>query len=163
MRLAGGAADLEIRLGGLDEPEVIALLHAHLSWAQAHSPPESVHALDLSGLRAPEIQFWSLWDGSMLLGVGALKQLSPDHGEVKSMHTAEAARRRGVASAMLTHIVATARAMGLVRLSLETGSMDMFAPARELYRRHGFRECPPFADYGPDPHSAFMTMVLRQA
>lgn len=160
---AAGEYRLEIRDGGLDHPRVVALLEAHMRLMQSQSPPESVHALDLNGLKTPDIRFWSIWDGEELLAVGALKRLSAEHGEVKSMHTAEAARRRGVASAMLAHIFESARATGLARLSLETGSMDVFAPARELYRRHGFRDCPPFGDYGPDPHSAFMTMDLRQA
>ena len=151
---------VEIRLGGLDDPRVVALLGAHLVWTQAQSPPESVHALDLSGLKVPEISFWSAWDGEELLGVGALKRLSSDHGEVKSMHTAQAARRRGVAGMILAQIIAAAREAGLAKLSLETGSMAMFAPARALYQSHGFRECAPFGDYREDPHSAFMTMDL---
>ena len=154
---------VEIRPGGLDDPRVIALLRAHLDWTQAQSPPESVHALDLEGLKRPEISFWSAWDGEDVLGVGALKRLSSDHGEVKSMHTARTARRRGVASIILARIIAAARDAGLRRLSLETGSMAMFEPARDLYHRHGFRECGPFGDYGEDPHSAFMTLELPDA
>ena len=106
--------------------------------------------------------FWSAWDGDTVAGVGALKQLCPDHGEVKSMHTAEALRGRGVGSAILRHIIAAARARGMSRLSLETGSSPYFAPARALYARHGFVECPPFGDYGPDPNSVFMTLALPQ-
>jgi putative acetyltransferase len=102
-----------------------------------------------------------MWDGEALLGVGALKRLSPEHGEVKSMHTARSARRRGVARAMLRHTIAAARASGLERLSLETGSWDYFGPARALYRSHGFVECPPFADYALDPNSVFMSLDLR--
>jgi putative acetyltransferase len=150
-----------VRPGGLDDARVIALLRAHLDWTQAQSPPESVHALDLDGLKVPEINFWSAWDGEELLGVGALKRLSADHGEVKSMHTAQKARRRGVASIILAQIIAAARDAGLRRLSLETGSMAMFEPARELYHRHGFRDCAPFGDYVEDPHSAFMTLELH--
>ncbi len=103
-----------------------------------------------------------MWDGEALLAVGALKRLSPDHGEVKSMHTAEAARRRGAGSAMLRDIIEAARASGLSRLSLETGSWSYFHPARALYQRHGFVECPPFADYAPDPNSVFMSLELRE-
>lgn len=124
---------------------------------RAISPPESVHALDLDGLRRPEITFWTAWSGAALLGCGALKELSPDHGEVKSMRTARAHRRGGVARAMLAHIVAEARRRGYERLSLETGSMAEFAPARALYERFGFGYCGPFAGYVDDPNSVFMT------
>ena len=124
---------------------------------RAISPPESVHALDLDGLRRPEITFWTAWSGNALLGCGALKELSPDHGEVKSMRTARAHRRSGVARAMLAHIVAAARRRGYQRLRLETGSMAEFAPARSLYERFGFRYCEPFAGYVDDPNSVFMT------
>ena len=160
MRGAAGEYRLEIRDGGLDHPRVVALLEAHMRLMQSQSPPESVHALDLSGLKTPDIRFWSIWDGEELLAVGALKRLGADHGEVKSMHTAQSARRRGLASMMVKHIIAVARSAGLSRLSLETGSMDVFEPARSLYRRHGFRDCPPFGDYVPDPHSAFLTLEL---
>ena len=146
--------------GGLDDPRVVELLHAHLARARAETAPGSAHALDLSGLRSPDVTFWSAWDGDAVAGVGALKQLSPDHGEVKSMHTAEALRGRGVGSAILRHIIAAARARGMSRLSLETGSWPYFAPARALYARHGFVECPPFGDYRPDPNSVFMTLGL---
>ncbi len=125
-----------------------------------HSPPESVHALPLEGLRAPEISFWSAWEGDELLGCGALKELDPRHGEIKSMRTVSAHLRKGVAAALLHHIVAEAQRRGYERLSLETGSMAAFAPARALYQRHGFRECGPFADYREDPNSVFMTRLL---
>lgn len=146
--------------GGLGDPRVAALLRTHLSRARAETAHGSAHALDLSGLAAPEVTFWSAWEGDVVVGVGALKRLSPDHGEVKSMHTAEAARGRGVASALLGRIVESARAVGLTRLSLETGSWPYFAPARALYARHGFTECGPFGDYREDPNSVFMTLPL---
>ena len=152
---------MRIADGGLDDPRVQALLAHHFTTARAQTAPESAHALDLSGLRAPDIQFWSAWEGDHVTGVGALKRLSGCHGEVKSMHTAAAHRRKGVASAMLRHIIAAAQHMGLSRLSLETGSWAYFDPARELYRRHGFVECPPFGCYVPDPNSVFMTLALR--
>lgn len=152
---------MEIREGGLDDPRVVALLQAHLTRARAETAPGSAHALDLTGLRAPDVTFWSAWEGDILAAVGALKQLSPDHGEVKSMHTAESMRGRGIGSAMLRHIVAAARARGMSRLSLETGSWDYFAPARTLYARHGFVACGPFGDYREDPNSVFMTRGLR--
>jgi putative acetyltransferase len=146
--------------GGLDDPRVVALLRAHLVRARAETAPGSAHALDLSGLRSPDVAFWSAWAGEALAGVGALKRLSADHGEVKSMHTAEAMRGRGVGAALLRHIVGAARARGMSRLSLETGAWPYFAPARALYARHGFVECPPFGDYRPDVHSVFMTLAL---
>jgi putative acetyltransferase len=147
--------------GGLDDPRVADLLRAHLASARAQTAPGSAHALDLDALRAPGIGFWTMWAGETPLAVGALKRLSPDHGEVKSMHTAEAARRKGAGSAMLRHIVAAARAGGMSRLSLETGSWEYFRPARAFYKRHGFVECPPFADFGPDPNSVFLSLDLR--
>jgi putative acetyltransferase len=146
--------------GALDDPRVVALLGIHLTTARAQTAPGSAHALDLSGLKAPDIRLWTVWDGPALLGTGALKRLSADHGEVKSMHTAEAARRRGAGSMMLRHIIARARAEGLARLSLETGSWDFFRPAHAFYRTHGFVECGPFGDYAPDPNSVFMTLEL---
>jgi putative acetyltransferase len=147
--------------GGLDDPRVIELLHTHLIRARAETARGSAHALDLSGLAAPEVTFWSAWEGDSVAGVGALRRLSADHGEVKSMHTAEAMRGRGVASAILRHIIAAAKARGMSRLSLETGSWPYFAPARALYARHGFVECGPFGNYRPDPHSVFMTLALH--
>ena len=170
--------------GGLDDPRVVALLHTHLAQARAETAPGSAHALDLSGLRSPDVAFWSAWEGgspheasedgapfgeprggatlggATLVGVGALRRLSAGHGEVKSMHTAAGARGRGVGAALLRHIIAAARARGMTRLSLETGSWPYFAPARALYARHGFVECPPFGDYRPDPNSVFMTLAL---
>lgn len=128
--------------------------------ARATSPPCSVHALDLDGLRSPELSFWAVWDGEDALGVGALKRLTDAHGEVKSMFTDAASRGRGVGGAMLRHIIGTARARGHGRLSLETGSQDDFAPARSLYARHGFEVCEPFGDYVLDPKSVFMTLDL---
>lgn len=151
---------LAIREGLLDDPRVIALLRHHLTSARAQTAPGSAHALDLSGLRASDVTFWSAWEGDTLAGVGALKTLSAEHGEVKSMHTAESMRRKGVGAAMLRHIVGVARARGMARLSLETGSWPYFAAARELYARHGFVECGPFGDYVPDPNSVFMTLDL---
>jgi putative acetyltransferase len=146
--------------GGLDDPRVVDLLQTHRIRARAETAPGSAHALDSSGLRAPGLTFWSAWEGEAVVAVGALKRLSADHGEVKSMYTAEAARGRGVGSAMLRHIMAVARARGMSRVSLETGSWPYFAPARALYARHGFVECPPFGDYQPDPNSVFMTLAL---
>jgi putative acetyltransferase len=149
-----------IRQDDLRGPEIAELLRAHLASARKHSPPESVHALDLEALRAREITFWTLWDGPDLLGCGALKELDPSHGEIKSMHTAEACRRRGVAARILTHIIGEARSRRYRRLSLETGSPEAFAPARALYARFGFVICGPFENYREDPYSVFMTLDL---
>lgn len=144
----------------LTGPEIAALLAEHLEEMYATSPAESVHALDLDRLRAPDITFWSAYDGSDLVGCGALKELNPAHGELKSMRTAAAHRGRGIGAALLTHIVGEARARGYRRLSLETGSQAHFAPARVLYAKHGFTVCGPFGDYHDDPCSVFMTREL---
>jgi putative acetyltransferase len=137
--------------------------YIHLTNARAQTAPGSAHALDATGLQSPDISFWTIWEDETLAGFGALKRLSPDHGEVKSMHTAQSMRRRGAARAMLAHIIAAARARGMSRLSLETGSWEYFRPAHALYRSHGFVECPPFANYGPDPNSVFMSLDLRES
>ena len=146
--------------GNFNDPRVVDLLRIHLTRARAETAPGSAHALDFSELQSPDIDFWTIWDDQTLLGFGALKRLSADHGEVKSMHTAEAMRKRGAGNAMLRHIIAAARARGMSRLSLETGSWEYFAPARALYRNHGFVDCPPFADYVLDPNSVFMSLEL---
>jgi putative acetyltransferase len=161
--LADERAMMRIVQGDFDDPQVIELLQIHLTSARAETAPGSAHALDVSGLQSWDISFWTIWENEMLMGIGALKQLSPDHGEIKSMHTAQFARARGIGSAMLLHLVAIARASGISRLSLETGSWEYFRPARELYRKHGFVECPPFGDYILDPNSVFMTLDLRES
>jgi putative acetyltransferase len=152
---------IRIILGDFSDPRVTDLLLIHLTTARAQTAPGSAHALDVAGLQAPDITFWTIWEDETLLGVGALKRLAANHGEVKSMHTAAPVRRKGAGSAMLRHIIAAARADGMTRLSLETGSWDYFRPARAFYARHGFLECPPFADYVPDPNSVFMSLDLR--
>jgi putative acetyltransferase len=152
---------MDIRLDDLTGPEILALLEAHLSLMHSITPPGSVHALDLSRLRCPEITFWTAWSDGELLGCGALKELDPGHGEVKSMHTASAHRGRGVARALLLRIEAEAVRRGYRRLSLETGSLAAFVPARRLYESFGYRYGGPFADYGLDPHSVFMTKELN--
>jgi putative acetyltransferase len=149
-----------IRVDDLAGPEIRALLEEHLREMHALSPPESVHALALGALRQPEITFYTAWSHGELVGCGALKELDPRHGEVKSMRTATAQRRKGVARAMLEHLLAEARSRSYARLSLETGSMGAFAPARRLYESYGFDYCAPFADYGEDPNSVFMTRRL---
>ena len=151
---------MKITTDDLSGPAIAAFLQEHIDDMRATSPPESVHALDLNGLRQQGITFWTVYDGDALLGCGALKELAPDHGEIKSMRTGAAARGKGVGSAMLRHIIVESRARGYTRLSLETGSMDFFMPARRLYRRHGFTECPPFAAYTEDPNSVYMRLTL---
>ena len=152
----------EIRADDLSGPEVAALLQEHLASVALHSPPESVHALDLEALRTPEVSFWSVWQGSELVGCGALKELDASHGEIKSMRTASSHLRKGAAATLLEHIVNVARKRAYRRLSLETGSMEAFAPARALYARFGFEPCGPFADYVEDPYSVFMTRELKR-
>jgi len=147
--------------GDPDDTRVVDLLQTHVTSARAQTAPGSAHALDLAGLKSSDISVWTIWEDQTLAGVGALKRLSDDHGEVKSMHTAQAMRGRGAGSAMLRHIIAAAKAAGFARLSLETGSWEYFDPARRLYRKHGFVECPPFADYVLDPNSVFMSLELK--
>jgi len=160
--LGGITHHMKITDGGLDDLRVQRLLAHHFSSARAETAPGSAHALDLSSLKAPDVHFWSAWDGEVVIGTGALKRLSEFHGEIKSMHTEQAYRRSGVGSAMLRHIIAEARKMGLSQLSLETGSWPYFFPARELYARQGFVECPPFGSYVVDPNSVFMTLELKR-
>lgn len=152
---------LKIGLDDLRGSEIAALLQAHLDQMAAASPPESRHALDLNGLRAPDVTFWTAWRDDMLLGCGALKQIDPVHGEIKSMHTARAARGQGIGAAILHTILDEAKIRNYERLSLETGSMSEFRPAHRLYERHGFEYCSPFAGYRKDPNSVFMTLLLR--
>lgn len=148
---------LEIRRDDLRGREIIDLLEEHLRCMAMISPPESRHALDLQGLRRPEITFWTIWSGVELAGCGALKELTREHAEIKSMRTAYAYQRKGVASEMVRHIVAEAKRRRYRRLSLETGCMPYFEPARRLYASFGFKHCPPFGSYILDPNSVFMT------
>src|SRR5262249_46312097 len=141
-------------------PEIFELLQEHLRDMALHSPPESIHALNLDGLRKPEITFWTAWDDGELLGCVALKELDPHHGEIKSMRTSRSHRKAGVATSLLNHIVEQARLRSYKRLSLETGSVGAFEPARRLYLSFGFGYCGPFADYVKDRYSVFMTREL---
>ncbi len=147
----------------VDDPgrgPVRKLLEAHLAGMHDNTPPESVYALDVDGLRAPEITFWTVWDGDELLGCGALKELGEGHGEIKSMRTVDEHLGKGVASHLLNNLLAVARERGYTRLSLETGSGGPVEAALRFYKKHGFEFCGPFADYGPDPFSRFMTRTL---
>lgn len=151
---------MEIKVDDLTAPAVQELLGEHLRDMHLHSPPESVHALDLAALRRPEITFWTVWEGEELLGCGALKELDSAHAEIKSMRTARAHLRQGVAAHLLRYILEEAGRRGYARLSLETGSGEAFEPARRLYARFGFEYCGPFEGYTEDPYSVFMTKEL---
>ena len=151
---------MRIETDDLSRPEIHVLLNEHLKNMYELSPPESVHALDLDKLRKPGITFWSAWEGPTLLGVGALKELDPKHGEIKSMRTPAALRRKGAGRAILAHIIEVARSRSYERLSLETGSQEGFKPAQALYESFGFTRCGPFAGYRDDPNSYFMTLRL---
>ena len=146
--------------GHLDHPGVIGLLEAHLRDMHAITPAESVHALDLSGLRAADIHFWSAWIEGTAVGCGALRDLGGGHGELKSMRTDASRRGQGIGAALLAHLLDQARARGIGQVWLETGATAHFAPAHRLYARAGFERCGPFADYTNDPHSVFMTLRL---
>lgn len=151
---------MEIRLDDLSGSEIQALIMNHLKNMMEISP-ESCHALNLDGLKEPGVTVWSVWEGEDLLGCGAMKELDAEHAEVKSMRTADGHLRKGVAKQMMAHIIAEAINRGYRRLSLETGSMDAFKPARIMYEKFGFDYCPPFADYEEDPESVFMTKALQ--
>ena len=149
---------MEIRKDDLTNSKIIDLLREHLRSVALHSPPESIHAMDVDALRRPEITFWTVWQHNDLLGCGAIKELDPRHGEIKSMRTAAAHLRKGVASHLMRHILEEAKRRSYERLSLETGSAPDFEPARSLYKRFGFKLCGPFAEYVEDPYSVFMTL-----
>ncbi len=150
-----------IRPDDLSGSEIRALLEEHLRSMYALSPPESVHAFDVAKLRKPDVTFWSVWSGIELVGCGALRELDPRHGEIKSMRTVAANRRQGVAHTVVAHIIAEARRRAYERLSLETGSNRAFEPAQRLYASFGFARCGPFGDYREDPNSVFMTRELQ--
>jgi putative acetyltransferase len=151
---------MEIKLDDLTGPEVAEILDEHIQNMAMHSPPESRHVLNLEELRKPEITFWSVWENGHLVGCGALKELDDKHGEIKSMRTSSSHLRKGVAKKVLQHIIEESKKRSYLRLSLETGSMSAFEPARKLYASFGFQYCKPFSDYIDDPNSVFMTMEL---
>lgn len=152
--------DFIIREDDLSGPEIAALLHLHLAEMHAWSPPESVHAMPIERLRAPDVTFYSAWHGSQLAACGAIKQLDAHHGELKSMRADPAWRGKGAGKAVLLHLLQVARERGYARVSLETGAPAEFLPARRLYAAHQFVECGPFGDYAEDPFSVFMTRQL---
>lgn len=152
--------DFCFKIDDLSDPRIARFLEEHLDDMRATTPPESIHALDLEKLKQPEIIFWSVWLGEELAGCGALKRLSDTHAELKSMRTARSFRGRGLGALILEHILREARTRGFRRVSLETGSMDFFAPARALYAKHGFEVCGPFEGYWDDPNSVFMSREI---
>jgi putative acetyltransferase len=154
---------MKIAVDDLTHPAVVGLLNEHLTHMYSLGPPETVFALDLEKLRTPDITFWTAWEGDMLMGCGALKQLTPHHAEIKSMRTPARARGKGAARALMQTIVETARQRQYERLSLETGTHPDFTAAHRLYEQFGFEFCGPFADYEEGPHSVFMTLQLRAA
>jgi putative acetyltransferase len=148
----------------VDDPradDVRRLLERHLSFSALLSPAEHVHALDLEGLLDPSVTFFSAREGAGLLGFGALKELDATHGELKSMHVTEAARGQGIGRALLDHLLAVAADRGYARVSLETGAMEAYAPARALYEKAGFTPCAPFAEYADNPYSLCMSLELE--
>ena len=151
---------MRIVVDDLSGPAIAAFLTEHIEEMRSITPLESKHALDLDGLRRPEITFWSVLDGDAVVACGAVKALDASHAELKSMRTARARKRSGIASTLLEHILAEATRMGFARISLETGSAEFFRPARSLYEKYGFDYCEPFADYRPDPLSVFLTRTL---
>lgn len=156
---------MRIIRGDFDNPAIRELLAFHFADLRTTAPPESCHVLPIDAMRVPELHFFAAWEEGALLGFGAIKDLGDGTGEIKSMRTASPTQqvvglRKGVGQAMLDHLIAHARSLGLTRLSLETGAMDFFIPARALYAKNGFTQCPPFGDYLPDPHSVFMTREI---
>lgn len=154
------ADQVKIVVDDLSGPEIAEFLNEHVQEMRSITPLESKHALDLDGLRKPEITFWSVMDGDTLVGCGAIKRLDAGHAELKSMRTTPTRKRSGIASLLLEHIITEAKRMGFTRLSLETGAAEFFRPARKLYEKFGFDYCEPFAEYRPDPHTVFMTRAL---
>lgn len=151
---------MEIKIDNLSGSDIAEFLEEHIRDMKSVSPPESKHALDLDGLRKPEITFWTVWEDGRLIGCGAIKELDADHAEIKSMRTSAAYQGKGVASMLLEHILNEAELRGYRRISLETGSMSFFEPARNLYAKYGFVNCAPFSTYKEDPNSVFMTKEL---
>lgn len=151
----------QIKEDDLSGSEIRELIHQHRKDIASRSPPESFHALAIELLQQADITVWSAWESGQLLGCGALKELSPQHGEIKSMRTASAHQQRGVGAAILQHIIQVAQHRGYQKLSLETGKGEEFAAAHRLYHRFGFVECGPFAEYVQDTFSTFMCLTLE--
>jgi len=152
---------MKIQIDNLESIEVKRLLLTHHNDMLKHSPPESVHALDLSSLKAPDVTFLTAWIDGKLAGCGAFKKLSDKHVELKSMRTSSSFLRKGVAAKLLTYLLATAKEQRFERVSLETGTMNVFIPAHKLYKSFGFQECEPFSNYQNDPFSMFLTKIIE--
>jgi putative acetyltransferase len=151
---------MDVRIGELRNKDIINLLKEHHADMLSHSPPESVHALDLTALESPDVTFWSFWVDHKLAGIGALKELDNEHGEIKSMRTSTNFLRKGIARKLLAHIINQANTRSYKKLSLETGTMDAFLPAQMLYKQFGFKECEPFDNYQEDHYSMFMSKSI---
>lgn len=158
--MSPGGSGIVIKKDDPTSPALAALLALHVAFGRAHTPPENAHVLDPAALATDAITFWTAWDHAALAGMAALRELAPDHGELKSMRTAPGHLRKGVARALLTHVITVARTRGYTRLSLETGTATPFAPANALYERVGFGDCDAFGGYPASPHNRFMTMPL---
>lgn len=153
---------IQFKIDELSDSTIAKFLEEHISDMKSVSPPGSKNALDLDGLRMPEVTFWSAWEFDSLIGCGALKELDDSHAEIKSMRITPDLRRRGYASMLLSHLLSQAALKGYNRLSLETGAMAFFEPARKLYEKYGFIYCPPFGNYKEDPNSKFMSLELAK-
>jgi putative acetyltransferase len=153
---------IEIKVDDLSGSEIAEFLEEHIREMKSVSPPESKHALDLEGLRKPEVTFWTVWDNDLLIGCGAMKELEANRAEIKSMRTIASYRGKGIASTLLKHLLAEAKQRGYHQISLETGSMPFFEPARNLYAKYGFEYCAPFSTYREDPNSVFMAKKLLE-
>ena len=151
---------MRVELDDLTRPAVVALIAEHMAHMHRLNPPEHVFALDLSRLRAPDVSFWTAWEGDDLLGCAALREMSATEGEVKSMRTPEARRRTGAGRALLAHLVGVARSRGYAVLRLETGSHPEYLPAQRLYGSFGFTHCGPFGSYVANDNSVFMELSL---
>lgn len=151
---------MEIKVDDLTNSAVIQLLGEHLKSMNQQSPPESKHALDLEGLKKPEITFWSAWENNELLGFGALHEIDPRHGEIKSLKTSSSHLKKGVAFKIVHYIIEEAKRRGYKRVSLETGPVESFGPAINLYKKIGFEFCEPFGNYKKSDFNFFMTLSL---
>jgi putative acetyltransferase len=160
--VTGQSEELQIAESDPQAPDVLALIEAHLAFARGESPPEHVHAMAPVGLTDEKVTLFGARRGGLLLGIGAIREIDSDHAEIKSMHTAAAARRQGVGRAVVDHLLEVARDAGYRRVSLETGTMEAFSPARALYKEVGFETCAPFGNYTDNPFSTCMTILLSQ-
>ena len=146
--------------GNFDNPDVNALLKKHFVELRSVSPAGSTHVLDIEGLKDNTIKFWSLWENNEIIGCGALKFLEKGHGEFKSIRVADNFRKKGIGEKIINHLILEAKKLNIVKLSVETGAGNFFQPARKLFNKFGFKECPPFAHYKEDPNSCYYTLKI---